>query len=192
MKKWYKRSLAAVLLLTAAYALWLAGYKFHKSPDNIPSKSVMLTCWKDRGEHDALDRLEGYPREMLIMIWQEPDQSLFGFYGDIWSTDEGDLIVYYDEDSKIRDLRCRLPESDPIVSQNIYNGTITDILTESEDPKVSSNVLEVKTHRGEILYFTLVEESEITGSLAVSREVSITCEEYSYAGYLPVISITAV
>lgn len=190
MKAWLKRILITAAVLAVTCGAWLLGYHTRKNPDNIPSKEILLSYWAEHKEDYALSCIEGFSRDILTMIWQEPDGQLFGFYGDIWTTENGDIIVCYDETSKVQNLRCRLPDADPVVIQSIYSGTITDILTESDDPSAVNNVLQIQTDRGEILYFTLVEESNVTGTLSVGKTASITCEEYNYAGFLPVIDIT--
>lgn len=47
---------------------------------------------------EIMDTAPGTPRTEMIKKWGEPKASLFGMFGDIYSFDETNVIVYYTVD----------------------------------------------------------------------------------------------
>ena len=100
MKK-YGRILAAAGVVLALVIAWRIGYALAPHADNIPSREQV---W-NQGEVSAEQTLKGYPREMLLEVWGEPDFSLFGMFGDIWAVEgTGEIVVYYDTDARVCDI----------------------------------------------------------------------------------------
>lgn len=86
--------LAAVLCVSA----WFYGYYNRRSNDNIPSKELIVSYYRDHGEDYATGQLQGYKNTQLMEVWGEPDDSLSGMWGDIWKVNHTDyLCVYFDQ-----------------------------------------------------------------------------------------------
>lgn len=99
MKKAIIRILILLLILAAAVCAWFYGYHNHKNLDNVPSKELMVTYLKEKGELYTTGKVEGYSRTALSTIWGEPDGELFGMYGLIWESGEDFFVVYFDSES---------------------------------------------------------------------------------------------
>lgn len=97
MKKKVIFLLTVLLLVTVSIYAWFWGYYNHKSLDNIPTKTLMVTYLQEKGEGYASEKIAGYSLNALSEIWGEPDGQLFGMYGCIWESDgETSFIVYFD------------------------------------------------------------------------------------------------
>ena len=108
-KRNLKRALiiAAVILAVIVFGVgfWFYGYHNHKSIDNIPSKELMVTYLKEKGSEYATTVLEGYSAEAVKEVWGEPDGELFGMYGFIWDTGEASILVYFDEENCVTEVK---------------------------------------------------------------------------------------
>ena len=106
MKKKLLVFLIIILIAAGLVGAWFYGYYNHKNWDNIPSKEIMLDYLKEQGEEYATGKLEGYTRDSIVYIWGEPDGTLFGMWGEIWETKEGDaIIVYFDSEGKVSHVK---------------------------------------------------------------------------------------
>lgn len=58
-------------------------------------------------EEELSKILTGKDREEIVEAWGEPDQSLFGMFGDIYGLEESDkyIILYYDESSLVETVK---------------------------------------------------------------------------------------
>ncbi len=101
-----KKMIAVCLILALCVGLWFFGYYNRKSNDNIPSKELMVTSCLNKGEDYATDQLKGYKNTQLMEVWGKPDGHLFGFWGDIWETNNTyNLIVYYDSNGIVEHVK---------------------------------------------------------------------------------------
>lgn len=100
MKKAFIRGLIILLVSAVAICAWFYGFYHQKNPDNIPSKALMITYLKEKGEDFASQKIKGYTLEALSSIWGEPDSGLFGMYGEIWTVEDDWFLVYFDSDSR--------------------------------------------------------------------------------------------
>lgn len=105
MKKKIIAALVLVLLLALGVAAWFYGYYNHKNMDNIPSRELMVSYLKEKGEAYATEKLEGYSVDALSYIWGEPNGQLSGMYGLIWQTEEASILVFFDSDNCVTNLR---------------------------------------------------------------------------------------
>ncbi len=95
MKKKIVTWLAVLLVLALAAGLWFYGYHNRKSNDNIPSKELLVTYYKEKGEDYASEKLEGYTKSQLEAVWGVPQGFLSGLWGDIWDVDDTTYIIVY-------------------------------------------------------------------------------------------------
>lgn len=102
MKKKVIFVLAIILVAVLVVSAWFYGFYNRKSNDNIPSKELMVSYYRDHGEDYAVEQLQGYKNTQLMEVWGEPDDSLSGMRGDIWEVNDTDyLYVYYDRNDAV-------------------------------------------------------------------------------------------
>ena len=64
-----------------------------------------------KNEEFVLNQFKGCTRGELVQKWGNPDGSLFGFYGDIWSITENEsLVVYYSAESTVEHIKLHQNE----------------------------------------------------------------------------------
>lgn len=82
-----------------------------KNPDNIPSLSLV----EELGEDWATEKLEGYSRQVLREIWDDPQLESCDGFGDVWFLDEAGekrVTVRYDEEDKVMRVLQTVPGQD--------------------------------------------------------------------------------
>ena len=68
---------------------------------SLPSKKQISLL----SDQEAERRLVGISQQQIKESWGEPDSSLSGFYGDISNCEDKNIIIYYDQDSKVNNVR---------------------------------------------------------------------------------------
>ncbi len=68
---------------------------------SLPSKKQISLLSDQKAER----RLVGISQQQIMESWGEPDSSLSGFYGDICICEDKNIIIYYDQDSKVSNVR---------------------------------------------------------------------------------------
>ena len=53
---------------------------------------------------EATAALKGRTEKEMADHWGEPDDTLSGFYGDIYMCDDRQIVIYYDAGSKVTDV----------------------------------------------------------------------------------------
>ena len=84
--------LLALLIITALLSSCTASF---------PTKETVVTLT----EEEAAELLKDKTEKEIHDHWGAPDDSLSGFYGDIYESDGKRIVVYYDGDSKVTDVR---------------------------------------------------------------------------------------
>jgi len=99
-----KKQLIILLLclILAAFALWQGGQ------GNVPSQEEVISCLTEKGEDEAKKLLLGYSHEEIGTAWGSPDDTLSGFWGEIWKTDNAiSITVYFDQDGCVTNVLFR-------------------------------------------------------------------------------------
>lgn len=103
---------AVVIAVLAA-----AAFAMHfNSKREIPDQEFVYQQLQPENKDEALvlNQLKGCSRGELIQKWGEPDGSLFGFYGDIWSVTENEsLVVYYSGESAVEQVQLHQNDRNP-------------------------------------------------------------------------------
>lgn len=97
MRKLMIGILITAIILGIAASAWLYFYHQQKNPDNLPNLQTMKDYLTEKGEVFASEKIVGYDRDTLAMVWGEPVGELFGMDGEIWKVDDtASVIIYFD------------------------------------------------------------------------------------------------
>ena len=101
---------AVVIAVLVATAFAIHFINFKTEIPNIELVSLQLQLDK-KNEEFVLNQFKGCTRGELVQKWGNPDGSLFGFYGDIWSITENEsLVVYYSAESPVEHIKLHQNE----------------------------------------------------------------------------------
>ena len=101
---------AVVIAVLVATAFAIHFINFKTEIPNIKLVSLQLQLDK-KNEEFVLNQFKGCTRGELVQKWGNPDGSLFGFYGDIWSITENEsLVVYYSAESTVEHIKLHKNE----------------------------------------------------------------------------------
>ncbi len=107
-----KKIVIAVVVVAVLVATTVAMY-FVNCSNDIPDKELVYRQLQLDGKDEAfvLSQFKGCTRGELVQKWGNPDGSLFGFYGDIWSITENEsLVVYYSAESTVEHIKLHQNE----------------------------------------------------------------------------------
>lgn len=101
MKEFMRKLMMGILITTiiigSAASIWLYFYHEQKSPDNLPSLQLMKDYLIEKGEVYASEKIVGYDKDTLKMVWGEQAGELFGLDGKVWKVDDtASVVVYFD------------------------------------------------------------------------------------------------
>lgn len=108
MKKKVLILISLFLVASLAVGLWF-WYHHRKSTDDLPA----LASLSQMTEEEITDILAGYHLEQLHAVWGEPEGTLFGMFGEIWTLDgekEQYLYVYFNSKAIAEYARLRVAE----------------------------------------------------------------------------------
>lgn len=87
-----------------------------KNLDNIPALSLA----EELGEEWALGKLEGYSRQSLREIWDDPQRESEDGFGDVWFLDEAGekrVTVRYDEKDRVKNVLLTVPGQEGVPTE---------------------------------------------------------------------------
>lgn len=100
MRKLMLVILITVIVLGSAVSVWTYFYHQQKNPDNLPSLQIMKDYLTEKGEVFASEKIAGYDKDILTMIWGEPVGELHGMDGKVWKVDDtASVTIYFDGDT---------------------------------------------------------------------------------------------
>jgi hypothetical protein len=68
----------------------------------VPTQEEVISCLTEKGEQEAEKLLLGYTYEEVSAAWGIPDDTLSGFWGELWKTDNAiSIILYFAQDGKV-------------------------------------------------------------------------------------------
>lgn len=106
MKRNYVMILCIVLLLGLIGGLCI--YQNNQKLDDIPTKELAWMQLDSKGVDFVLNQIKGHSRDDILEKWGEPDNHLFGFWGDVWLLDGENvtyIILYYDSKGNVEDIK---------------------------------------------------------------------------------------
>lgn len=106
MKRNYVMILCIVLLLGLIGGLYI--YQNNQKLDDIPTKELAWMQLDSKGVDFVLNQIKGHSRDDILEKWGEPDNHLFGFWGDVWLIDSENvtyIILYYDSKGNVEDIK---------------------------------------------------------------------------------------
>jgi hypothetical protein len=68
---------------------------------SLPKKENIVTLTNEQ----AANALKGKTEKEINENWGEPDRQLSGFYGDIYDYNDRQIVIYYNDDSIVTDVR---------------------------------------------------------------------------------------
>ena len=75
---------------------------------DVPTQEEVIATLTEQGEEEAKKLLLGYSHEEVGAAWGAPDGTLFGFWGEIWETDNAiSITVYFDQDGCVTNVLFR-------------------------------------------------------------------------------------
>lgn len=101
MREFMRRLMIGILLtavvIGSVSSIWLYFYHQQKSPDNLPSLQIMKDYLTEKGEVYASEKIVGYDKDTLKMVWGKHVGELSGMDGRVWKVDDdASIIIYFD------------------------------------------------------------------------------------------------
>ncbi len=101
MKEFMRKLLIGILIIAivvgSAASLWVYYYYQQKSPDNLPNLQSMKAFLTEKGEVYASEKIAGYDKDTLKMVWGESAGELFGMDGRVWKVEDTcSVTIYFD------------------------------------------------------------------------------------------------
>lgn len=97
MRKLMMGILITAIVLGSVASLWIYFYHQQKNPDNLPNLQAMKGYLTEKGEVYASEKIAGYDKDTLEMVWGEPVGELFGMDGRVWKVDDTcSVTIYFD------------------------------------------------------------------------------------------------
>ena len=102
-----KKKVVAVIII-AILTITAFVIVFFNSKTNIPNKELVYQQLHLDGKDEefVMSQFEECTKDELVQKWGNPDGTLSGFYGDIWTITENEsIVVYYSAESIVEHIK---------------------------------------------------------------------------------------